>query len=121
MCIRDRYTNVWDKKAGGACEGFTAVIFNREEGTPQVVNPGDFSPQPGPAAGTVMCWESNLIAFATTPATPVNLYGSSNRYVLSTPYTNGWAVISYNDAVSVPPVLHTGANAASVSPVLAKG
>ena len=115
------YTTVWDKKAGGACEGFTAIIFNREEGTPQVVNPGDFSPQPGPAPGTVMCWESNLIAFATSPATPVNLFGSANRYVLSTPYTNGWAVISYNDALSVPPVVHTVANATTVSTVLATG
>jgi hypothetical protein len=115
------YTSVWKGAGVGACEGFTAIIFNREEGTPQIVNPGDFSPQPGPAPGTVMCWESNLVAFQNGTTAAVNLYGSQNRYVLSTPYFNGWAVISYNDATQTPPIVHQVVNTTTVSTVLGTG
>jgi hypothetical protein len=116
------YTKVWDTKVGGACEAFFAVVFNREEGAPQVVNNADFSPQPGPAPGVSQCWESNIVAFYTTGTTPQNVLGSANLYTLQTPYTNGWAVISYNDpSVPLAPVHSVVNNGATISTVLSTG
>jgi hypothetical protein len=116
------YTHVWDVKGGtGACEPFFAIVYNREEGSPQVVNNADFSPQPGPAPGIVMCWESNLVAYQTTGTTAQNLFGSANRYVLNTPFTNGWAVIAYNDPTPLVPAVHSVLNTNTVSTILATG
>ena len=114
------YTTIWDKKAGGACEAFFAVVFNREEGAPQVVSNADFSPQPGPAPGVSQCWEANVVAFYTTGTTAQNVLGSANLYTLQTPYTNGWAVISYNDPSAAAPV-HAMLNTQTISTVLATG
>jgi hypothetical protein len=111
------YTQVWDKKTPGACEPFFALVYNREEGTPQVVSNADFSPQPGPAPGVVACWEANIISYQIKGTTAANLLGSANLYTLDTPYTNGWAVFSFNDDPLVAAPVHTLVNVANTTTI----
>jgi len=75
----------------GACENFYGVVFNREEGSPQIITSNDFSPQPGPAAGPQLCWEAQSIGFGTS-----NVFGSLNHNFIATPYTNGWSTLGFN-------------------------
>ena len=71
----------------GACENFYGVVFDREEGSPQIITGTDFSPQPGPGAGPSLCWEAQSVGFGTS-----NVFGSANHNQIATPYSNGWAV-----------------------------
>lgn len=69
--------NFANATATGACDAYTLGIFNREEGTlgsaPGVLLP---SPRPPAAAapGQVLCWEANVVEFAST-----GLLGSTNN------------------------------------------
>ena len=89
------FTSTYISKVG-ACENFYGVVFNREEGSPQIITNTDFSPQPGPSAGPTMCWEAQSIGFGTS-----NVFGSSNHANIATPFTNGWATLGFN-SVAVP-------------------
>jgi hypothetical protein len=75
----------------GACEAFFGVVFNREEGSPQIIQDNDFSPRPGQAAGPALCWEAQSVGFGTS-----NVFGSQNHNLIATPFTNGWAVLGFN-------------------------
>ena len=77
----------------GACEAFYGVVFNREEGSPQIITGTDFSPQPGPTAGPSLCWEAQSVGFGSS-----NVFGSANHNQIATPYSNGWAVLGFNSA-----------------------
>jgi len=78
----------------GACENFYGVVFDREEGSPQIITGTDFSPQPGPTAGPALCWEAQSVGFGTS-----NVFGSANHNTIATPYPNGWAVLGFNSGV----------------------
>ena len=80
----------------GACENFYGVVFNREEGSPQVITSDDFSPRPGQAAGPQLCWEAQNIGFGPTAATATNVFGSANFAGIGTPYVNGWSTLGFN-------------------------
>ena len=67
------FTSTYVTKVG-ACETFFGVVFNREEGSPQVITSDDFSPRPGPATGPALCWEAQSIGFGTS-----NVFGSANH------------------------------------------
>jgi hypothetical protein len=86
----------------GACENFYGVVFNREEGSPQIISSTDFSPQPGPGAGPQLCWEAQSIGFASTGGGTAasNVFGSANHNTISTPYSNGWSTLGWNGTVS---------------------
>ncbi|MET0167018.1 MAG: hypothetical protein ABW318_18695 [Vicinamibacterales bacterium] len=84
------FTSTYVTKVG-ACENFYGVVFNREEGSPQVVTSDDFSPRPGAATGPVLCWEAQSIGFGTS-----NVFGSANHNVIATPFVNGWATLGFN-------------------------
>lgn len=84
------FTSKWDSKLG-ACEAFYGVVFNREEGSPQIITGTDFSPQPGPTAGPSLCWEAQSVGFGTS-----NVFGSANHNTIATPFSNGWAVLGFN-------------------------
>jgi len=75
----------------GACENFYGVVFDREEGSPQIISGTDFSPQPGPGAGPQLCWEAQSIGFGTS-----NVFGSANHATIATPYLQGWSVLGFN-------------------------
>jgi hypothetical protein len=96
----------------GACETALFTIFNRDEQS--VIPPAiGFSPQaPGGAAGTgVLCWESTVLSFGNGVAhTPTStsaasaVLGSKNKTFVSiqngtsTPYQNGWALVTFTGA-----------------------
>lgn len=84
----------------GACEPFFGVVFNREEASPQIITDTDFSPQPGPVSGPALCWEAQSLGFGTS-----NVFGSANHNNISTPFSNGWAVIGFNSTID--PFLHS--------------
>jgi len=90
----------------GSCENFYGVVFNREEGSPQIISGTDFSPQPGPGAGPQLCWEAQSIGFASTGGGTAssNVFGSANHNTISTPYTNGWSTLGWNGVLN--PVEH---------------
>ena len=79
----------------GACELTFAIVYNREEGSPQTVIGTDFSPQVPGAPGPTICWESNSVNFNGG-----NIFGSANAYSLTTAFSNGWATFGFNDPVS---------------------
>lgn len=96
------YTSKYVSKTG-ACENFYGVVFNREEGSPQVITSVDFSPQPGPSSGPTLCWEAQSIGFASTGTggtTASNVFGSANHASISTPYVTGWATIGWNSVTA---------------------
>jgi hypothetical protein len=75
----------------GACENFYGIVFDREEGSPQIISGTDFSPQPGPGAGPSLCWEAQSVGFKTS-----NVFGSANHATITTPYLEGWSVLGFN-------------------------
>jgi len=88
------FTSTYITKVG-ACENFYGVVFNREEGSPQVITSTDFSPQPGPTAGPALCWEAQSIGFGSS-----NVFGSANHASIDTKtFTNGWATLGCNGVV----------------------
>ena len=88
------FTSTYITKVG-ACENFYGVVFNREEGSPQVITSTDFSPQPGPTAGPALCWEAQSIGFGSS-----NVFGSANHASIDTKtFTNGWATLGFNGVV----------------------
>lgn len=72
---------------GGACDGVTLTIHDREEASAGV----SFSPLP-PDAVTTMCWESNVVTFNNS-----NILGSSNSMNVGTTHQNGWLNMAFTD------------------------
>ena len=87
----------------GACDAYAIGMYNREEQTITAA-PGTLLPSPRPpaasAAGQNLCWEANVIEFAST-----GLLGSSNN----TRLLNGYDTFAASGAVS------TGAAFATLS------
>ena len=96
------FTKTYVSKVG-ACENFYGIVFNREEGSPQIITGTDFSPQPGPGAGPQLCWEAQSIGFGSTGGGTAasNVFGSANHNTISTPFTNGWATLGWNGTVNL--------------------
>ena len=116
--------NFANTTATGACDAYTLGIFNREEGT-LGSTPGVLLPSPRPPAaaapGQVLCWEANVVefasvgllgsnnntqlqgaatAFAATGATTTGAaFATASRRVLQGP--NGWAFLGFG-ATAVP-------------------
>ncbi len=85
----------------GACENFYGVVFDREEGSPQIISEDDFSPTPTPGAGPQLCWEAQNISFGSS-----NVFGSRNNASISTTdpgsgesFSNGWSVLAFNNVL----------------------
>jgi len=76
----------------GACEPTFAVVFNREEASPQVVTSVDFSPQVPGQPGPTICFETTAVNFNGG-----NIFGSTNTKTLTTAFSNGWATFGFND------------------------
>jgi hypothetical protein len=83
----------------GACEPTFAVVFNREEASPQIVTTNDFSPQTPGAPGPTICFEATSVNFNGG-----NVFGSTNFKNLSTAFTSGWATFGFNDPLA--PAVH---------------
>jgi len=81
----------------GACDDVTFTLYDREEFATQAAG-ADFSPSPPAGAGSQLCWEANVIAFAR-PSTNVtigaNLLGSANRVDLTTDKAAGWMQLTF--------------------------
>jgi len=69
-----------------------AVVFNREEASPQVVTSSDFSPQTPGAPGPTICFEATSVNFNGG-----NIFGSTNTKSLATAFSNGWSTFAFND------------------------
>ena len=76
----------------GACEPTFAVVFNREEASPQIVTSSDFSPQTPGAPGPTICFEATSVNFNGG-----NIFGSTNTKSLATAFSNGWSTFAFND------------------------
>ena len=88
----------------GGCEQTFAVLFNREEGSPQIVTNSDFSPA-GTTPTPTICWEASVLNFAATGTTAAaaNTFGSNNAYTIDTKtFTSGWSVFAFNDPLAAP-------------------
>lgn len=98
------YTSKYVSKTG-ACENFYGIVFNREEGSPQVITSVDFSPQPAPGSGPQLCWEAQSIGFgqdatSTGGTKSSNVFGSANHNSISTPYVTGWSTLGWNSVTA---------------------
>jgi len=113
------YTSRYVTKVG-ACENFYGIVFNREEGSPQVITGTDFSPQPTPGAGPQLCWEAQSVGFGQSPSTTgtasSNVFGSANHNSISTPYANGWSTLGFNGVLN--PSEHSLAATAAATTVV---
>ncbi len=92
----DPFTSTY-KSGIGACEATFAVVFNREEASPQIVTSDDFSPNPPGAPGPTICWEATSVNFNDS-----NVFGSTNINKLSTAFSNGWSTFGFNDPIATP-------------------
>jgi hypothetical protein len=91
----DPFTSTY-KSGVGACEATFAVVFNREEAAPQIVNLDDFSPNPPGAPGPTICWEATSVNFNSS-----NVFGSTNTNSLTTAFSNGWSTFGFNDPLAL--------------------
>lgn len=88
--------------ATGACEPVSLSLTGREEEIPTTQI--DFSPKPQ-AGGNALCWEANVVTISNS-----NVLGSPNALNINSPYTDGWAAITFanNTAIGGSPVGWTG-------------
>ncbi|MFB9067186.1 hypothetical protein [Pseudofulvimonas gallinarii] len=81
----------------GACESVQITVYDREERTERRNN---FSPpRPG---GSALCWEAQVVTFNQSGDSS-NILGSTYFQNIATPFSAGWARISFgNSSATVP-------------------
>jgi len=92
----------------GACDDVSLSLFDREEGTTNILS---FSPPP-PTQTNALCWEANVVTFTGASSTAV--LGSVNTANIATTNQNGWLRVGF-PTISGNPTAHVLPNFANTT------